>query len=203
MLLPLLVLFAVSIWTDMSIFLGRYLIPAIPAVCLFYAIALRRIEWGPARVAAVVVIALASFMIHERPYDDFRGAALAVNAFTANDNSTPILLASGLIEGEDENWLRDPTLADYLNAPAEYYPLEGQLVTLPRRLRGHPMASEIVDPILRSADRFVAIEWYGNGAQIIQPLIQRASAAGYRVVRRGFGGVRVAFFDYEGVEPRP
>jgi hypothetical protein len=203
MLLPLLLLFAVSIWTDMSIFLGRYLIPAIPAVCLFYAIALRRIEWGPARVAAVVVIALASFIIHERPYDDFRGAALAVNGFTANDNSTPILLASGLIEGEDENWLRDPTLADYLNAPAEYYPLEGQLVTLPRRLRGHPMASEIVEPVLKSADRFVAIEWYGNGAQIIQPLIQRADAAGYRVVRRSFGGVRVAFFDYEGVEPRP
>jgi len=203
MFLPLLLLFAVSKWTDMSVFLGRYLIPAIPAVCLFYAIALRGIGWGPARVVAVVVIALASFVIHERPHDDFRGAALAVNEFTAGDDSTPILLASGLIEGEDENWLRDPTLADYLNAPAEYYPLEGQLVTLPRRLRGHPMASEIVEPILRRADRFVAIEWIGNGAQVLQPLIQRADAAGYRVVRRGFGGVRVAFFDYEGVAPQP
>jgi hypothetical protein len=197
-LLPLLTLFAVSMWTEMSIFLGRYLIPAIPAVCLFYAIVLRGIAWGPARVAAIVVIALASFVIHERPYDDFRGAALAVNGFTAGDASTPILFASGLIEGEDEDWLRDPTLADYLNAPAEYYPLEGQLVTLPRKLRGHPMASEIVEPVLQSADRFVAIEWYGNGALIIPELIQRAGAAGFRVVRRGFGGVRVAFFDYEG-----
>jgi hypothetical protein len=60
------------------------------------------------------------------------------------------------------------------------------------------MASEIVEPVLQSADRFVAIEWYGNGAQIIPELIQRAAAADYRVVRRGFGGVRVAFFDYEG-----
>ena len=103
-----------------------------------------------------------------------------------------------MIEGEDEKWLRDPTLADYLNAPAEYYPLDGRLVTLPRQLRGHPMASQIVDPILRSADRFVAIEWYGNGARVIQPLAQRAEAAGYRVVRRGFGGVRVGLFRYEG-----
>jgi hypothetical protein len=169
---------------------------------LFYAIALRGIAWGPARVAAIIVVALASFVIHERPYDDFRGAALAINGFTAADHSTPILLASGLIEGEDEIWLRDPTLADYLNAPAEYYPLEGQLVTLPRKLRGHPMAGEIVEPVLRNAERFVAIEWYGNGAQIIQPLIQSADAAGFRVVRRGFGGVRVAFFDYEGGKRR-
>jgi hypothetical protein len=200
MFVPLLVLFGVSMWTEMSIFLGRYLIPAIPAVCLFYAIALRAIAWGPARVAAVVVMLLASFVSHERPYDDFRGAALAVNEFTASDDSTPILLASGLIEGEDEDWLRDPTLAGYLNAPAKYYPLNGRLVTLPRQLRGHRMASQIVDPILRSADRFVAIEWFGNGARVIQPLAQRAEAAGYRVVRRGFGGVRLAFFRYEGGE---
>ena len=203
MFVPLLLLFAISMYTEMSIFLGRYLIPAIPAVCLFYAIALRGIASGPARVTAVVVIALASFATHQRPQDDFRGAALAVNEFTAGDDSTPILLASGLIEGEDENWLRDPTLADYLNAPAEYYTLAGQLVTLPRKLQGHPMSNGIVDPILRRADRFVAVEWYGNGARILQPLIQRAEAAGFRAVRRGFGGVRVAFFRYEGGGQRP
>lgn len=198
MFVPLLLLFGVSMWTEMSIFLGRYLIPAIPAVCLFYAIALRAIAWPPARVVAVVVIAIASLASHERPHDDFRGAALVVNEFTAKDGSTPILFASGLIEGEDENWLRDPERAKYLNAPAEYYPLDGQLVTLPRKLRGHPMAGQIVDPVLGSADRFVAVEWYGNGARIIQPLALRAEAAGYRVVRRGFGGVRLAFFRYEG-----
>jgi len=198
MFVPLLVLFSVSMWTEMSIFLGRYLIPALPAVCLFYAIALRGIAWGPARVAAVVVMVLAAFVTHERPYDDFRGAALAVNEFTAQDGSTPILLASGLVEGEDEEWLRDPERADYLNTPAKYYPLDGQLVTLPRKLQGHPMASQIVDPILRSADRFVAIEWFGNGARVIPPLVQRAEAAGYRVVRRGFGGVRVVLFRYTG-----
>lgn len=200
MLLPLFLLFAVSMWTETSIFLGRYLIPAIPAVSLFYAIALRTIPSGPARIAAVLVIGLASFSIHQRPPDDFRGAALAVNEFVASDGSTPILIASGLIEGEDENWLRDPALADYLNTPAAYYPLRGQKVTLPRKLRGHSMTSEIVDPVLRQADRFAAIEWYGNGARIMLPLVRRAEAAGYRVVRSRFGGVRVAFFRYGGAE---
>lgn len=203
MFVPLFLLFAVSITTEMSIFFGRYLIPAIPAVCLFYAIALRSIARGPARIAAVGVIALASFLLFDRPPDDFRGAAIAVNEFTERDGSTPILLASGLIEGEDVNWLGDPTLAAYLNAPVEYYPLDGRMVTMPRRLHGHPMAGPIVDPILRTADRFVAIEWFGNGARIMQSLSRLATAAGYKIVYRGFGGVRVAFFTRKGGERRP
>lgn len=198
MLVPLAVLFIVSRWTGMSIFLGRYLIPAIPAVCLFYAIALRGIPSGLARVVAVIVIALASLVMHERPHDDFRGAALAVNQFVAGDDSVPILLASGLIEGEDEQWLRDPVRADYLNAPAEYYPFDGRLVTAPRKLFDHPMSKEILDPILERGDRFAAVEWYGNGARIMPSLIRRAEAAGYRVVRRRFGAVRVALFRFEG-----
>jgi hypothetical protein len=203
MLLPLLLLFAIAMLTEMSIFLGRYLIPAIPAVCLFYAIALRGIRSGPARVVAVFVIALTAFVSHERPYDDFRGAALAVNEFVAGNESIPVLFSSGLIEGEDEDWLRDPILADYLNAPAEYYPLDGRLVTVPRTLAGHPMANDIVSPILLRADRFAAIEWYGNGARIMQWLMRRADKAGYRVIALSFGGVRVALFRHEGGDRRP
>ncbi len=193
-LVPLLGLFAVSVTTGMSVFLGRYLIPAVPAVCVLYAIALRRIPVGRARVVAAVVVALAAFFVHERPYDDFRGAADAVNAFVARDSDTPVLVASGLIEGEDEKWLRDPILAAYLNAPTEYYPIEGRLVTLPRRLQDHSMAKASVEPILGKMDRFAALEWYGNGARTLRWLSQRAERAGYRIERRSFGAVRVAFF---------
>jgi hypothetical protein len=203
MFVPLVTLFGVSVATELSVFVGRYLIPAIPAVCLFYAIALRGVASGPARVAAVGVVALASFVIFERPPDDFRGAAIAVNEFTAADGSTPILLASGAVEGEDVNWLKDPERAEYLNAPVEYYPLEGRMVTLPRRLQGHPMTNEIIDPILRAGKPFVAIEWFGNGARILQTLGRRATNAGYAVTQRGFGGVRVAFFDDRRGDRRP
>jgi hypothetical protein len=194
MFIPLLILFVVSVTTEHSIFLGRYLIPAIPAVSLFYAIALRRIPSGPARVVAIVVVAFASLAIHERPHDDFRGAARAVNEFVAGEASTPVLFASGLIEGEDVNWLRDPELADYLNTPVKYYPIEGRLVTLPRRLKDHPMTHEIVGPVLASADRFVVVEWFGNGARATRWLLARAERAGYSAEQRRFGGVRVAFF---------
>ncbi len=200
--LPLSLLFGVSMWTETSVFLGRFLIPAIPAVSLFYAIALRGIASAPARIVAVVVIALASFATHERPRDDFRGAALAVNEFVASDASIPILFASGLIEGQDETWLRNPDLADYLNAPSAYYPLDGLVVALPRKLHGQPLSNEIMEPILREAERFAAIEWFGNGARVLPWLIQRAEGAGYRVAKRGFGGVRVAFFRFEGGERR-
>jgi len=195
MLVPLLLLFGVSMATEMSIFLGRYLIPAIPAVCLFYAVALRRIDSGPARVVAVLVIAFASLAIHHRPYDDFRGAAEAVNEFVAKDASTPVLLASGLIEGEDVKWLRDPELADYLNTPAKAYPIDGRLVTLPRQLKDHPMTSGIVGPILSRGEAFALVEWYGNGARATRWLIARAERVGYTADPRSFGGVRVVFFE--------
>ncbi|MFP6655577.1 MAG: glycosyltransferase family 39 protein [Myxococcota bacterium] len=194
MIAPLLILFTVSITTEMSIFLGRYLIPAIPAVSLFYAIVLRRIPSGPARVIAIVVVAFASLAIHDRPHDDFRGAARAVNEFVAGEAATPVLLASGLIEGEDVNWLRDPKLAEYLNTPTKYYPMDGRLVTLPRRLKDHPMTSEIVAPVLANGKRFVVVEWFANGARATRWLLARAVRAGYSAEKRSFGGVRVVFF---------
>ncbi len=194
MLVPLVLLFVVSMMSELSVFLGRYLIPAIPAVCLFYALALRRIGRGPARVVAIIVMAFASLAIHDRPHDDFRGAAEAVNEFVAGDAAVPVLFASGLIEGEDVNWLRDPKLADYLNTPMKYYPVDGRVVTLPRRLRDHPMTNEIVGPILGGADRFAVVEWYGNGARATRWLLARAERAGYVSDPRSFGGVRVVFF---------
>ena len=193
MFVPLLSLYFVSILSDVSIFLGRYLIPAIPAVSLLYAIAIRRIDRRPARVVAIVVMALASLAIHTRPYDDFRGAARAVNEFVAGDESVPVLLASGLIEGEDVRWLRDPRLADYLNTPAKVYPLTGRLVTLPRRLKNHPTASEIARPILASRKPFVVVEWFGNGARVTNWFLSRAKRAGYLAEPASFGAVRVLF----------
>ncbi len=194
MLVPLVLLFSVSFFTDLSVFLGRYLIPAIPAVSILYAIALRRIDSGPARIVAIGVMILASLVIHERPRDDFRAAAEAVNEFIADADSTPVFLASGLIEGEEPKWLADPVLADYLNAPTEYYPIKGRLITLPRRLKGHPMTAAIVRPILSSADRFVVVEWFGNGARATGWFLSRAEKAGYVGDPRSFGGVRVVFF---------
>jgi hypothetical protein len=193
-LVPLLLLFAVSTLTEISVFLGRYLIPAIPAVSLLYALALRRVAPAPARVVAAFVIAIAAFAMHERPEDDFRGAAEAVREFSAGDVLLPILLASGVIEGQDDAWLRDPALADYLNAPTAYYPLGGRVVAVPRKLRGQPIAEEILSPILHGAERFAAVEWYGNGADILAWLMPRARRGGYHVERRGFGAVQVAFF---------
>ncbi len=198
MLGPLLVLFFVSLATDVSIFLGRYLIAATPAVALLYALALRRIPSGSARIAAALVVAVASFTIHERAPEDFRAAALAVNEFVGGSRTVPVLLASGLVEAQDERWIRDPERAAYLNAATAYYPIAGRVVAFPRRAQGSAVARELADPVLAEAQRFVAIEWSGNGARILSWLIPRAEQAGFRVTPRGFGGVRVAFFRRQG-----
>ena len=206
---PILVLFSVSTLTDASVFLDRYLITSIPAVSLLYALAIRRIDSSVARGVAMIVIALTCFVTYVRPVDDFRGAALAVNQFVAGDDSMPVLFASGLIESQDESWLRNPELADYLKAPTAYYPLDGHVVLLPRKLRlPHDeyseegrIGDEIVDPILRRAKRFAVIEWAGNGANVIPWLTKRAESAGYQRIRnRRFGSVRVAHFRYAGMD---
>jgi hypothetical protein len=207
-LTPLLVLYFVSTLSGSSIFLDRYLITSLPAVSLLYAIAIRGIDSGVARVVAMIVIALACLVSYARPVDDFRGAARAVNHFVAGDRTVPVLLASGLIESQDENWLRDPALANYLTAPTAYYPLDGQVVSLPRKIRRPPadhsrerrIGDEIVGPILRVSDRFAAIEWTGNGANVMPWLIERAENAGYtRIMNRRFGSVRVVCFSRLGV----
>ncbi len=202
-LTPLLVLYFASILTSSSIFLDRYLITSLPAVSLLYAIALRRIDSRAARGLAMIVIALACLVSYTRPVDDFRGAALAVNRFVAAEKSVPVLLASGLIESQDENWLRDPARAAYLAAPTAYYPLDGHVVSLPRKVRllledhsrERRIGDAIVEPILRESDRFAAIEWTGNGANVMPWLIERAENAGYtRIMNRRFGSVRVVGF---------
>jgi hypothetical protein len=60
------------------------------------------------------------------------------------------------------------------------------------------MANEIVASIVNEAERFAAIEWYGNGARILPWLVQRAEAANFRVERRAFGTVRVILFRHVG-----
>ncbi len=194
-LLPLGLLFAVSTLSEGSIFLARYLIVSLPAVALLYAIALRQIPSAPARLSALVLIGLAAWATQTRPVDDFRGAAIAVNRFVAGDAATPVLVATGLIETQHEAWLRDPAAADYLQAPMHTYPLEGDVITLPRQFPGPEIGRSIVGPVLSAKRPFAVIEWSGNGARVLSGVRREAEAAGYRsTLPGGFGNVRVALF---------
>ena len=67
-------------------------------------------------------------------------------------------------------------------------------MALPRKLRGQPLALEILEPIMPAQPRFAVVEWTGNGADVLGWLMPRAARLGYRVERRNFGIVRVALF---------
>jgi len=203
LLVPLILLFGVSHLTAHSVFVPRYLIAAFPALALMYARTLRALPSRTARiVAALTVVAAAT--TNARIPEDFREAAHAVREFTAGYDETPILFATGMIESQDEAWLRDPALADYLTAPAIYYPLGGRVVPLPRKFLRPAEASEVLQPILGQVDRFAVVEWRANGADVLARIIPSANDAGYRLVGNDFGAVRVAFFrlDRPAVSPR-
>ena len=99
-----------------------------------------------------------------------------------------------MIEGQDESWLRDPALSGYLNAPTDYYPMGERVITLPRKMRGQPLALEILESVMPAHSRFAVVEWTGNGADVLGWIAPRAARLGYRVERRNFGVVRVALF---------
>jgi mannosyltransferase len=194
-LFPLLALYGLSVFSETSVFIGRYLSAAMPGVALLYALAVRAIPSAPARVVAVLVVAVAGFVSHERPHDDLRGAAAAVEAFSDGDAEVPVLFASGLIETQHVEWLHDPERAAYLNAPASYYPMGDRVIQLPRKLHGQPLAAKTLDPVFAEAKRFAVVEWLGNGADVLAWLVPEADDRGFRVDRRSYGVVRVAFFN--------
>ena len=201
LLVPLLLLFAVSRLEWSQVFIGRYLIPAIPALALLYAVPLRALPTVAGRRIAAIAMVFAALAVHERPHDDFRGAVAAVNTFVAGDVSVPVLLGTGAIETQDEARLRDPALAEYLAAPALYYPVDGKLVLLPRQLHGDDWERSIIEKAVQGHRRFAVIEWRGNGARVLDWLGASAQRAGFRVQGETFGNVRVGFMDLEESPP--
>ena len=123
---------------------------------------------------------IVALVANERPPDDFRGAAARVADFVATTPDAPVFVATGAIEGQDEAWVRDPERREYLLSPLLVYPTGGNPVVVPRKLEGQPLAREIVDPLLAGTQRAAAIEWRGNGADILEWLVPHAVAAGFQ-----------------------
>jgi len=164
-LVPIASLFMVSRITPYKVFLGRYYLPAFPAIALLVAFGLRSLVPRSIRIwvsGCIVVAAIASFggrhLLIVNPHEeDWRAAAVAIRA-AGITGATPVLFRTGLAETKvDANSEVDHD-SPYL-APLSRYPIPGRIMLAPYRVddRNIPYLDDISARILEPAGEFVFV----------------------------------------------
>ena len=200
-LVPVVLLAAVSWATGVGVFAGRYLMSIVPAQALLLAWLVRGIASGWARRAAVAVylaIALVGRGWNLEPVrEDWRGAAAAVRA--AN-HGAPVLLGSGFIESRDTAIVRDPAHAAYLRAPLDYYDAGGKVVVLPLRAQPPGEEQSYADGVLADASfarGFALVERKSSRFPSWSAWLEKRASAKGLAMRRVWDGERLKAWVFE------
>jgi uncharacterized membrane protein len=190
-LLPVFLLYAISIFTSLKVFLPRYTLPAEAGIAIFAGWLLSAISPARTRMLVVGAAVLAALVYGpSTKYShggDWRAAMASVRS-TVGTADMPVLIRSDFPESEPFNWLNDQTRQEYLFAPLRIYPSAGTLIPLPMFLTPDTAAylNQTV-PRLEDANRFLLVNMGDTSYQ--NWLLGRLSAAGFEKKRIGsFGG---------------
>ncbi|MDQ3953205.1 MAG: glycosyltransferase family 39 protein [Actinomycetota bacterium] len=199
--LPVVVLYEVSARTGTNVFVPRYALMAVPGIALLAGAGLRRLRHEVVQVAVLglaCVLAIRYFPTTTHTDEDWSAAAAAERDLV-DDASTPVLVLTGFIEASSLEWLTDPERADYLNAPAAMYAMEGRLFPAPFSLdeTGTAYMDRVAREELLQAEEFVLVTRAGDPVKPwLDPL---AAEAGYTTTFSGvFGSVLVYEFTRSG-----
>lgn len=196
--LPVVVLYEISSRTPTNVFVPRYTVMALPGIALLVGAALRQLRHDAVQVAIVVIVcvlAMRYFHTTSHTNEDWRAAAAAQRS-AVDDSSTPVLVFTGFIEASRPEWREDPERADYLNAPAAMYPMEGRLIPTPFALdeAGSGYMENVTNEQLLPAEEFVLVTRGGDPFKAF--LDPRVTEAGFISTLTGvFGDVLV--YEYE------
>ncbi len=130
--LPIAVIWALSTFTEVRLFLPRYFIASTPGLALLAAALVRSFE--PARTRRLVALAcgiLAFTIGAQEVHIDLELVAEAARA-QLDGSTTPVFVQSGFVESMQLEWFRDPEKRSYLVAPLARYPIGGDVVALPQ-----------------------------------------------------------------------
>jgi len=209
-LVPLVILFVLSVGTSIHVFVPRYRLGAVPGIALCWALV---VSWMDSRtlrvlfasalvvVAACVCFTSASFHRHMYSWKD----ALAVAEKNASADNAPVLICSDIPEAD---YMRMPVGSAIEESgilpPLIYYRLTVPVTPLPRSLNPEAMraGSEFLQQQSQRHERFLAlafVESYGTLEWL------RSQATGtYDVTQLGvFDGVKVLEFVPRGGRPGP
>jgi uncharacterized membrane protein len=209
-LVPLLILYGLSVGTSMHVFVPRYRLVGVPGIALCWALV---VSWISSRglrlvfcIALVVVAACVCFTaasFHHHMYSWKYALAFAEKNASADD--APVLICSDIPEAD---YMRMPSgraiEESGILPPLSYYKVTVPVAPLPRSLNQEAMraGAEFLQQQTRRHQRFLAlafVESYGTLEWL------RSQATGtYDVTQMGvFDGVKVLEFVPRGSRPGP
>ncbi|MGA7295319.1 MAG: glycosyltransferase family 39 protein [Terriglobales bacterium] len=200
-LVPILVLYGISVETSIHVFVFRYRLVAVPGIALGWAWLVNRIDSRILRLLfCVTVLASVAYLYSTSPASKMHGYswkyALAVAEKNASADDAPVLICSDLPEADHKPMpIGDAVKDDALFSPLTYYKLSVPVVGLPRALNDDAIriASSFVQTAAQRRRRFLALG-FGPSYQTLQFLISSASETHYVRVLGTFDGVAVLEF---------
>ena len=200
-LVPILILYGVSMGTSIHIFLARYCIVAVPGIALCWAFLVSRIDSRALRLlfctALVAATAYHSFgSPSSRVHNYTWKYALGVAEKSASADNAPVLICSDLPESDHMPMPVGSAIKDSaLFAPLSYYQLSVPVVPLPRSLNDEAIqtGSQFLQQAAQRHERFLALA-FEPSYQTLDWLASNAKGT-HRVQELGiFDGVKVLEF---------
>ena len=164
-LVPILILYGVSMGTSIHIFLARYCIVAVPGIALCWAFIVSRIGSRALRLlfctALVAATAYHSFSSPSSGVHNYTWKyALEVAEKSASADNAPVLICSDLPESDHMPMPVGPAIKDSaIFAPLSYYHLTVPVVPLPRALNDEAVqdGSRFLQQAVQRQERFLAL----------------------------------------------
>jgi hypothetical protein len=200
-LVPLLILYGVSVGTSLHTFVAHRRVDAIPGIALCWAFLLSRFRSRAPRLlfclTLVTMTACSQFSspLATRHESTLKYALEAAEKDATADNA-PVLICSGLVEADFETMPIDSAKENRLFAPLSYYKLSVPVVPLPMALNDEAkrVGSSFLQEAAQKHERFLAIADLAS-YKTLDWLTQNAAAT-HSVRKLGvFDGVEVLEFE--------
>jgi len=134
---PVLLLFAMSKWTTMPVFINRYVLACVPGLAICWALPLRSVDSPLLRKLCcgglVALTAITASQDLRFPPYSWKYALKVAEKITAEDKA-PVLMCSDHIESNYHPMSDLPATENPYLSPVSYYRLHAPIIALPREL---------------------------------------------------------------------
>lgn len=199
-LIPILILYGMSVGTSIHCFVARHRLVAIPGISLCWALALSPFRSRALRLLfCVAFVAATAYQYYSSPSSGQHGYtwkyALEYAEKNASSDGAPVLICSDLPESDYAPMPLDSVKDSSFLAPLSYYRLSVPVVSLPRALNGEAMrvGSQFLQDAAQRHERFLALA-FERSYKTLDWLAQNAATT-HSVRKLGvFDGVEVLEF---------
>ncbi len=200
-LIPVLILYGVSVGTSIHLFKASHELVAVPGIALCWALVVSRFSSRRFRLLFCVVLLIASdSQYFSSSYKSPREADTAKYAFevvqkNASVDNAPVLLCSGFTESNYAAMPLDSAKDSNLFSQLSYYKLSVPVTPLPKELNAEAIrvGSSFLQEVSRKHERFLAVG--AKPSYGILDWIEQSSAESYHVRKLGvFNGIEVLEF---------